>query len=509
MGGDRRRPRQLHPQRQRARSPRSRCSRACGCSAARSCRPSPTRGRRHAPLPARLDVAAALGDAADVHSRVAAPSWEMPDAQFLQINWEVDDDAALELTPPSLHPSIPPFASFFAGHFPESPVGAVLARAGAPRRARRHPAPRRCASARCATRRRPSTALREHWGYPVQLGEVDVARPPRPGALHRRARRPRRRRPRGAHRRRDQRQRPDDVRQPPPGAPSTTTPQARAGRPGVHDPPGRPRPARPCRCPIPQALGMRGTLQLASPIIGFTFRADTDLVPVRFTIDAVEPAISSDQARRLRSPRGSAWAGSGSGPSMPERWFRQAVIYCLDVDTFQDSNGDGIGDLPGLIDRLDHLARLGVTCIWLNPIHPSPNRDDGYDITDFYARAPRARHARRLRRADPPGRQPRHPGDDRPRRQPHVRRAPVVPVGARQTRTRRTATGTCGRRTSRPTSARAWSSPATRTRRGPSTRPPARGTTTASTTSSPTSTWPTRGCARRSRRSSASGCSSA
>src|SRR3954452_10990378 len=70
---------------------------------------------------------------------------------------------------------------------------------------------------------------------------------------------------------------------------------------------------------------------------------------------------------------------------MPERWFRQAVIYCLDVDTYQDSNGDGIGDLPGLIDRLDHLARLGVTCIWLNPIHPSPNRDDGYDITDFYA----------------------------------------------------------------------------------------------------------------------------
>jgi maltose alpha-D-glucosyltransferase/alpha-amylase len=70
---------------------------------------------------------------------------------------------------------------------------------------------------------------------------------------------------------------------------------------------------------------------------------------------------------------------------MPERWFRQAVIYCLDVDTYQDSNGDGIGDLPGLIDRLDHLARLGVTCIWLNPIHPSPDRDDGYDITDFYA----------------------------------------------------------------------------------------------------------------------------
>ena len=74
---------------------------------------------------------------------------------------------------------------------------------------------------------------------------------------------------------------------------------------------------------------------------------------------------------------------------MPERWYRHAVIYCLDVDTFQDSDGDGIGDLAGLIDRLDYLARLGVTCIWLNPIHPSPNRDDGYDITDFYGIHPR------------------------------------------------------------------------------------------------------------------------
>jgi maltose alpha-D-glucosyltransferase / alpha-amylase len=74
---------------------------------------------------------------------------------------------------------------------------------------------------------------------------------------------------------------------------------------------------------------------------------------------------------------------------MPERWYRHGVVYCLDVDTFQDSDGDGVGDLPGLIDRLDHLARLGVTCIWLNPIHPSPDRDDGYDITDFYAVHPR------------------------------------------------------------------------------------------------------------------------
>src|SRR6476659_10344987 len=69
---------------------------------------------------------------------------------------------------------------------------------------------------------------------------------------------------------------------------------------------------------------------------------------------------------------------------MEEHWFKQAVIYCLDVETFQDSNGDGIGDLVGLTRRLDYLARLGVTCIWLNPVHPTPNRDDGYDVTDYY-----------------------------------------------------------------------------------------------------------------------------
>ena len=68
-------------------------------------------------------------------------------------------------------------------------------------------------------------------------------------------------------------------------------------------------------------------------------------------------------------------------------------LYCLDVETFADSDGDGVGDLRGLIGRLDYLARLGVTCLWLNPIHPSPGRDDGYDVTDFYSVDPRLGHA--------------------------------------------------------------------------------------------------------------------
>jgi maltose alpha-D-glucosyltransferase/alpha-amylase len=74
---------------------------------------------------------------------------------------------------------------------------------------------------------------------------------------------------------------------------------------------------------------------------------------------------------------------------MTERWFKEAVIYCLDVDTFKDSNGDGCGDFPGLTSRLDYLARLGVTTLWLNPIHPSPGRDDGYDVSDYYGIDPR------------------------------------------------------------------------------------------------------------------------
>ena len=74
---------------------------------------------------------------------------------------------------------------------------------------------------------------------------------------------------------------------------------------------------------------------------------------------------------------------------MTQRWYESAVIYCLDIDTYADSDGDGVGDIRGLIGRLDYLARLGVTCIWLNPIHPSPNRDDGYDVEDFYNVDPR------------------------------------------------------------------------------------------------------------------------
>ena len=65
-------------------------------------------------------------------------------------------------------------------------------------------------------------------------------------------------------------------------------------------------------------------------------------------------------------------------------WWKNAVIYCLDIETFFDTDGDGRGDLRGVSQRIDHLAELGVTCLWLMPFYPTPDRDDGYDITDFY-----------------------------------------------------------------------------------------------------------------------------
>jgi len=70
-------------------------------------------------------------------------------------------------------------------------------------------------------------------------------------------------------------------------------------------------------------------------------------------------------------------------------WYTNAVFYALDVDRFVDSNGDGIGDFPGATSKLEYLADLGVTCLWLLPIHPAPNRDNGYDIKNYYDVDPR------------------------------------------------------------------------------------------------------------------------
>ena len=60
--------------------------------------------------------------------------------------------------------------------------------------------------------------------------------------------------------------------------------------------------------------------------------------------------------------------------SRGDLWWKEATIYCLDVETFADSDGDGIGDFGGLISRLGYLSALGIDCLWLMPFYPSPNR---------------------------------------------------------------------------------------------------------------------------------------
>jgi maltose alpha-D-glucosyltransferase/alpha-amylase len=66
-------------------------------------------------------------------------------------------------------------------------------------------------------------------------------------------------------------------------------------------------------------------------------------------------------------------------------WYKDAIIYELHVKAFNDSTGDGTGDFGGLIEKLDYIADLGVTAIWLLPFYPSPLRDDGYDIADYFS----------------------------------------------------------------------------------------------------------------------------
>src|SRR5215203_6097870 len=65
-------------------------------------------------------------------------------------------------------------------------------------------------------------------------------------------------------------------------------------------------------------------------------------------------------------------------------WYKDAIIYELHIKAFRDSNRDGVGDFKGLIEKLDYLQELGITAIWLLPFYPSPLKDDGYDIADYY-----------------------------------------------------------------------------------------------------------------------------
>ena len=68
---------------------------------------------------------------------------------------------------------------------------------------------------------------------------------------------------------------------------------------------------------------------------------------------------------------------------MERKWWKEGVVYQIYPRSFYDSNGDGIGDLKGVISKLDYLKELGIDIIWLNPVYKSPNADNGYDISDY------------------------------------------------------------------------------------------------------------------------------
>jgi maltose alpha-D-glucosyltransferase/alpha-amylase len=94
-------------------------------------------------------------------------------------------------------------------------------------------------------------------------------------------------------------------------------------------------------------------------------------------------------ADQRRAPRVRGTALAPCHEPVIDLWYKNAIIYCLDVATFADSNDDGIGDFRGLGDRLPYLAGIGVTCVWLMPFYPSPMRDGGYDVADYYNVDPR------------------------------------------------------------------------------------------------------------------------
>ena len=68
---------------------------------------------------------------------------------------------------------------------------------------------------------------------------------------------------------------------------------------------------------------------------------------------------------------------------MKRTWWKEGVVYQIYPRSFKDSNGDGIGDLRGILEKIDYIASLGVDIVWLNPIYGSPNKDNGYDISDY------------------------------------------------------------------------------------------------------------------------------
>ena len=168
-------------------------------------------------------------------------------------------------------------------------------------------------------------------------------------------------------------------------------------------------------------------------------------------------------------------------PRMP--WWRDAVIYQIYPRSFQDSDGDGVGDLAGIESRLDHVARLGASAVWLSPIYPSPLADFGYDVSDYLAVDPVYGDLQGFDRLLASGPRAGHAAADGPGAVPHLDRAPLVQRAPRLVH--------LGRRARRGP-AQQLARHLRRARRGPGTRAAGAGTCTRSIPSSPTWTGATR-----------------
>src|SRR5690606_4083948 len=128
------------------------------------------------------------------------------------------------------------------------------------------------------------------------------------------------------------------------------------------------------------------------PLAGSSGLLSSDLEQVGGGASPASDREGREGAERRQTDPGRAFPHQGIGAAIPregmavmaEAWFKRSVIYEVDVRTFFDSDGDGRGDLQGLTRKLDYIAGLGVSAIWLNPFFESPDRDGGYDISDYY-----------------------------------------------------------------------------------------------------------------------------